>query len=173
MDHAARDTMELYPDIVLAFGESDEYRHVYGHLVRCSFLTHLICCQFSFEEVDNYLQSSTLQNCFNAYITIYLILRFPLVKILPWNPTSVPSFLRRTDYLLPHRKSSQGLFFLETGWQYFPCPHLRSSESLNILQHMSIISITLLSGLWCNRVEKPQQKPTPLSMYVQSSPHPF
>ncbi|KAL9714466.1 tRNA-His guanylyltransferase [Leucoagaricus gongylophorus] len=25
MDHAARDTMELYPDIVLAFGESDEY----------------------------------------------------------------------------------------------------------------------------------------------------
>lgn len=26
MDHAARDVMEEYKDIVLAFGESDEYR---------------------------------------------------------------------------------------------------------------------------------------------------
>ena len=26
MDHAARSVMEEYPDIVLAFGESDEYR---------------------------------------------------------------------------------------------------------------------------------------------------
>jgi len=26
MDHAARDVMEEYPDIVIAFGESDEYR---------------------------------------------------------------------------------------------------------------------------------------------------
>jgi len=39
MDHAARDTMELYPDIVLAFGESDEYRHVCSRLVRCPFPT--------------------------------------------------------------------------------------------------------------------------------------
>ncbi|KAG6819553.1 hypothetical protein H0H93_010763 [Arthromyces matolae] len=29
MDHAASDVMEEYPDIVLAFGESDEYRYVY------------------------------------------------------------------------------------------------------------------------------------------------
>ena len=28
MDHAARDVMEEYPDIVLGFGESDEYRFV-------------------------------------------------------------------------------------------------------------------------------------------------
>jgi tRNA(His) guanylyltransferase len=28
MDHAARDLMEEYPDIILAFGESDEYRLV-------------------------------------------------------------------------------------------------------------------------------------------------
>ncbi|KAG6852816.1 tRNA-histidine guanylyltransferase 1-like [Blastosporella zonata] len=27
MDHAARDVMEEYPDIVLGFGESDEYRY--------------------------------------------------------------------------------------------------------------------------------------------------
>ena len=26
MDHAARDLMEEYPDIILAFGESDEFR---------------------------------------------------------------------------------------------------------------------------------------------------
>lgn len=26
MDHAARDTMQVHPDIVLGFGESDEYR---------------------------------------------------------------------------------------------------------------------------------------------------
>jgi len=26
MDHAAKDVMEEYPDIVIAFGESDEYR---------------------------------------------------------------------------------------------------------------------------------------------------
>jgi len=26
MDHAAKDVMEEYPDIVLAFGESDEFR---------------------------------------------------------------------------------------------------------------------------------------------------
>ena len=28
MDHAARNVMEEYPDIILAFGESDEYRLV-------------------------------------------------------------------------------------------------------------------------------------------------
>ena len=28
MDHAARGLMEEYPDIILAFGESDEYRLV-------------------------------------------------------------------------------------------------------------------------------------------------
>jgi tRNA(His) 5'-end guanylyltransferase len=28
MDHAARDVMEEYPDIVLGFGESDEFRSV-------------------------------------------------------------------------------------------------------------------------------------------------
>ena len=28
MDHAARDVMEEYPDIVLGFGESDEFRFV-------------------------------------------------------------------------------------------------------------------------------------------------
>ena len=28
MDHAARDLMEEYPDIILAFGESDEFRLV-------------------------------------------------------------------------------------------------------------------------------------------------
>ena len=28
MDHAAQDLMEEYPDIVLAFGESDEFRFV-------------------------------------------------------------------------------------------------------------------------------------------------
>lgn len=28
MDHAARHLMEEYPDIILAFGESDEYRLV-------------------------------------------------------------------------------------------------------------------------------------------------
>ena len=30
MDHAATAVMEEYPDIVLAFGESDEYRLVYA-----------------------------------------------------------------------------------------------------------------------------------------------
>ena len=29
MDHAARDLMEEYPDTILAFGESDEYRLVF------------------------------------------------------------------------------------------------------------------------------------------------
>ena len=29
MDHAARDLMEEYPDIILAFGESDEFRLVF------------------------------------------------------------------------------------------------------------------------------------------------
>ena len=29
MDHAARHLMEEYPDIILAFGESDEYRLVF------------------------------------------------------------------------------------------------------------------------------------------------
>ncbi len=35
MDHAARDLMEEYPDIILAFGESDEFRLVsrYNFLV--------------------------------------------------------------------------------------------------------------------------------------------
>ena len=31
MDHAAKEVMEAYPDTVLAFGESDEYRYAYMH----------------------------------------------------------------------------------------------------------------------------------------------
>ena len=37
MDHAARDLMEEYPDIVLAFGESDEFRSVPYSPSFCTF----------------------------------------------------------------------------------------------------------------------------------------
>jgi hypothetical protein len=38
MDHAARDLMEEYPDIILAFGESDEFRLVLIFLLVRVFL---------------------------------------------------------------------------------------------------------------------------------------
>jgi len=41
MDHAARDVMEEYPDIVLAFGESDEFRLLRFYFE--SFIPPLVC----------------------------------------------------------------------------------------------------------------------------------
>ena len=39
MDHAARDVMEEYPDIVLGFGESDEFRSVFPTTASSAFWT--------------------------------------------------------------------------------------------------------------------------------------
>lgn len=46
MDHAARDTMEVHPDIILAFGESDEYRSVSVSQVATFFQNFLILSAF-------------------------------------------------------------------------------------------------------------------------------
>lgn len=49
MDHAAKDLMEEYPDIAIAFGESDEYRYVlqsrvlYSRVFKCSSFILVLC----------------------------------------------------------------------------------------------------------------------------------
>jgi tRNA(His) 5'-end guanylyltransferase len=69
MDHAARDVMEEYPDIVLGFGESDEYRSVMlpprdngaKRLVVCGCV--LITClsdQLSSAKINEPVQSPTV-----------------------------------------------------------------------------------------------------------------
>jgi len=77
MDHAARDTMELYPDIVLAFGESDEYRHVYSRLVRCP--TQLFFVSFLLKK------STTIYNRRQSKIVSTLTSQFTSSYVFHWS----------------------------------------------------------------------------------------
>ena len=59
MDHAARDLMEEYPDIILAFGESDEFRLVIGTRLQVAFP----CTSFTtVSSSENLLPSTTDAN---------------------------------------------------------------------------------------------------------------
>jgi hypothetical protein len=94
MDHAAQDLMEEYPDIVLAFGESDEFR--FGPSSPSLFFgpstQHQDTnAQFPPPKVHVTLQSTAIQDCVNPDVVIHLILRLSLVIILPRYPARLPA----------------------------------------------------------------------------------
>jgi hypothetical protein len=101
MDHAAKDVMEEHPDIVLAFGESDEYRYVGGH--NPSFVSSLPLTrgltknlgQFPPPEIDDALQPKTIENSLRSYFLFHLVLCFPLGAVFSGCTATVSTFIRR------------------------------------------------------------------------------
>lgn len=84
MDHAARAVMDAYPDIVLGFGESDEYRSVNPCLHLPSFLIPLFnfTSQLPPPKIDPTLQPPARQNSNHTHVLLHLFLRLPLERLL-------------------------------------------------------------------------------------------
>lgn len=81
MDHAARDVMNEYKDIVLAFGESDEYRFRRALCTSSHFLTMPSAQQLPLSKVYRPIQSTAGENSDDPYITLHLVLCLQLVEI--------------------------------------------------------------------------------------------
>lgn len=76
--------MEEYPDIVLAFGESDEYRCVGVIVGVAGILTNRpTTLQLSIEEVNKPVQPQRSQDCDHPHVLLHVVLRLQLVEILP------------------------------------------------------------------------------------------
>ena len=81
MDHAAKDLMVEHPDIVLAFGESDEYRWRIHLISFCPHLPSVFSEQLSPPQINDTLQSKTIQNRLHFHLSLLFILRLPLVRL--------------------------------------------------------------------------------------------
>lgn len=78
MDAAALAVMQEYRDIVLAFGESDEYRHVQA--VRCNH-SSLIFIQFSVPSFYSVVQPPAIKNPQHDRFILHFMLCHELVEI--------------------------------------------------------------------------------------------
>lgn len=76
MDHAARDIMNEFKDIVLAFGESDEYRSAEAVLLVCRSLLTVVLCSFLFKkstQVYNRRQSKIVTTVTSLFTSSYVL----------------------------------------------------------------------------------------------------
>jgi len=86
MDHAARNVMEEYPDIVLGFGESDEFRSVLNLKISDTIATlkgFLTTRQLPSKKICRSVQPSSGKDNLYVDVTVHGVLRFPLVDIFP------------------------------------------------------------------------------------------
>lgn len=79
MDHAARDVMNEFKDIVLAFGESDEYRYMPLTYVYGSAL--ILTGQFSVPALNLVIQSAACENIDHSHITVHIFICVQLEKL--------------------------------------------------------------------------------------------
>lgn len=98
MDHAARAVMDAYPDIVLGFGESDEYRQVNISIYLLSLSISHKCpadllLQLSPPQIDSTVQSPACQNSYHTHVLLHLLLRLPLERLLPRSTVEVSAEL--------------------------------------------------------------------------------
>ena len=129
MDHAAKGLMEEYPDIVLAFGESDEYRWVQNVFMSCKFRP-LACLVYHHRteystnylgqlpppEIDDALQPKTIQNCLHPHILFHLVLCLPLGRVFSGHTTAVSTLLRWQNSPVSISQAYTWLLCMETSW---------------------------------------------------------
>lgn len=108
MDQAARDTMEVHPDIVLAFGESDEYRYA----LRPWFLLLIWLNLPSFllkrsTTIYNRRQSKILSTLTSQFTSSYV---FHWSKYFPSTPLQYPPSFDGRIVLYPTEKEVKDYF---------------------------------------------------------------
>ena len=91
MDHAARDVMTEYKDILLAYGESDEFRYKLRNMM---FEVPLKSnYQLPTQKINISIQSPSRQNSDNINIVIYFLLCFPLENLFPRYTLEIPTII--------------------------------------------------------------------------------
>ena len=91
MDHAARDVMTEYKDILLAFGESDEFRYKLRNMM---FEVPLKSnYQLPTQKINISIQSPSRQNSDNINIVIHFLLCFPLENLFPRYTLEIPTII--------------------------------------------------------------------------------
>jgi hypothetical protein len=113
MDLAAWSVMLEYPDVVLAFGESDEYRYSISSEPRANPATsHTITRQLLASQIYEAVQSTAIKNHVSIVLVVYIGIRHAMVPMLPRHPLVLPAFVRRADRALPGCSGNSRLLFM-------------------------------------------------------------
>jgi len=95
MDEAAGSVMQSFPDITLAFGESDEFRRVDLDLNnKTPAAEERLPDQLFVQKIHQRLQETTRQDIDNGRISIHVFLCVPLGEAFPGGELEVPSVVR-------------------------------------------------------------------------------
>lgn len=117
MDLAAWTVMREYPDVVLAFGESDEYRYSISPEPRVDS-SHTITRQLLASQIYEAVQSTGIKNHVSIVLVVYVGIRHAMAPMLPGHPLVLPPFVRRTHRALPRSSGSSRLLFMAPSRQY-------------------------------------------------------
>jgi hypothetical protein len=107
MDHAARDVMNEFKDVLLAFGESDEYRLVLAlnyysaSLFDARVFNHSF--QLSISKIYSPVQSTGYKDSDNIDIAVHFFIRISLAEILSKSANDIPATVRWANNLIPWR----------------------------------------------------------------------
>ena len=93
MDHSAITLMRQHPDIILGFGQSDEYRYPYLSQANPSCAIPSIVDQFSSAQRHDAVQQTAIKNHVHFVFPFHSGIRDELAYILPREPPSLPTFL--------------------------------------------------------------------------------
>jgi hypothetical protein len=83
--------MREFPDIILGFGQSDEYRYVY--LIPRHANPPFIFRQFSPSQIHDTLQQTPIKNYVDYVLLFHSFVRYELEIILSQHPSSSRPFL--------------------------------------------------------------------------------
>lgn len=80
MDHAAIDLMREFPDIILGFGQSDEFRYVY--LITKHVNPTINLSSVSLSQIRDTLQQMLIKNYVDSVLLLHSFVRYELGIIL-------------------------------------------------------------------------------------------
>ena len=115
MDLAAWTVMQEYPDVVLAYGQSDEYRYSLSSELRPS---HYHTTQLLASKIHKAVQPTTIKNHVIIVFALYVGIRHALAPMLPRRPLALRALVRRTHRALPRGPGSSRLLFMASSRQY-------------------------------------------------------
>ena len=121
MDLAAWTVMREYPDVVLAYGESDEYRYSFSPEPRVE-LTRTTIQQLLASQIYEAVQSTAIKNNVSIVLVVYVGIRHAMAPMLPRHSLALCALLRRAHRALPGGSGSSRLLFMASSGQYVVNP---------------------------------------------------
>jgi hypothetical protein len=82
MDHAAVDLMREFPDIIIGFGQSDEFRYVYLIPMPANLAIVIIFRQFSPSQIHDTVQQTPIKNYVDSVLLFHSFVHDELENIL-------------------------------------------------------------------------------------------